>query len=431
MNKIKMNFKFGKSKKCFIIPEKNVIDILQMHEIKSNKSSQKLINEALDSPFGRDRLETFLEQKNPKNIVIIVSDITRPGPFDKVLVPLLHRIEHLDKDFKIEIIIANGTHREMTEKEMRYHYGDYVVDNYPLFNHDCRAEDLVKLGNLKSGTELRINKKVAEADFLMTIGIIKPHYFAGYSGGRKSILPGVCGYETIRANHSNIIHKYAQLAKLNGNKISLEMQEAADRVEVDFGINMILNRDKEIVHCLAGDLTQVFQHGSNLYEEQFSIKFKEKADVVFASVGGYPKDLNFYQSQKTLNNIVGLLKENGTIVLVTASEEGLGQPELERVLKAAKNIDDLFKVKQSNIQIGGHRAFATGRLLKKADILVMSQMPDNLVKEILFQPIESFEQAFDFIIKNMVLNTSHILYPEEARSLLYRIKFIANCKLRK
>lgn len=412
MSKIKVNFKYNKSKKPLAIPEKNVIDILQMQEIKPSKPSQELVNEALNSPLGKEKLETLLKQKNPKKIVIVVSDITRPGPFDKILDPLLNRIEQINDNFKIELVIANGTHREMTENEMRYHYGDSVVDNYPLFNHDCQADDLVNLGKLKSGTELLINRKVAEADFLMTIGIIKPHYFAGYSGGRKSILPGICGYETIRANHSNIVHDYAKLAKLKGNKINYEMQEAADVVEVDFAINMILNGDKEIVHCLAGDLTQVFRHGSNLYEEQFSIKYKQKADVVFTSVGGYPKDLTFYQSQKTLNNTIDLVKENGTVVLTTGTTEGIGQSELERVLKEADNIENLFDVNQSEIQIGGHRAFASGRLLQKADILVMSEMPDKLVKKILFQPISSFDEAFEFIKEKHGENYKSYIVPD-------------------
>ncbi|MBS3767679.1 MAG: nickel-dependent lactate racemase [Candidatus Cloacimonetes bacterium] len=397
MEKIKIDFKYGNTKKHFTIPQKNVLDILQMKDVKPEKPYKEIINESLDSPIGKSKLEDYLQENNPENIVIIVSDITRPGPFDKILETLLPRIEQMDADYQIEILIANGTHREMTEKEMRYHYGDYTVDNYPILNHDCRADDLVSLGKMESGNELKINKKVADADFIMTIGIIKPHYFAGYSGGRKSILPGISGYETIRANHSRIIHKYAKLGKLIGNKINLEMQDAADMLEVDFAINMILNRDKKIVYCFSGDITSVFRSGTQLYRKNFSLKFSEKADVIFAAVGGYPKDINFYQSQKTLNNVINLVKDGGTIVLVTASEEGIGQPELEKVLKAAASIEDLFDVKQSEIQIGGHRAFATGRLLQKADILVMSEMSDELVKDIHFEPISSFGQAFDFI----------------------------------
>ena len=419
-NMTKFEFKYGKTKKYFEIPKKNIIDVLEMHEVEPENRADKALENALNNPFGKKQFKELINDKGPKNIVIIVSDITRPGPFNQILNPLLSKLERMRINFKIEIVIASGTHREMTEKEMRYQYGDYAVDNYPIYNHNCRADDLVNLGSLKSGIDLKINRKVYEADFLITIGILKPHYFAGFSGGRKSILPGICGYETIRANHSKIIYKYARLGKMRGNKISKEMQEAADKVGVDFAINMLLNQNKKIVHCLAGDITKILEKGSKIYKKEFSVKFDKKADIVFASVGGYPKDLNFYQSQKTLNNVIGLVKENGTVVLVTASEEGIGQTELERVLLKANNLQELFDVEQSKIQIGGHRAFATGRLLQKADILVMSEMPDELVKNILFNPISSFAEAFNFIKKKHGEDYSAYVVP--SGSSLYAVQ---------
>ncbi len=177
------------------------------------------------------------------------------------------------------------------------------------------------------------------------------------------------------------------------------MSEAAKKVGVDFCLNMILNKQKKIIECVAGDIDKVFEQGTRKYIEYNSIKFHQFSDVIFTSPGGYPKDINFYQSQKALNNVIDLLHPGGTIVIITESREGIGQKELEKVMKKADSLDDLFNVKKTEIQIGGHRAFATGKLLKKADILVLSNMPDKLVRDIHFTPISSFDDAIDFIHK--------------------------------
>ena len=395
-----IKLKYGRGYKECEIPDKNVLGILEMEHIDAHTNPQKLIREKLESPTGSPSLRDLLEKKNPENIVIIVSDITRPGPFALMLETLLKEMLSYEiPSNRIKGIIANGTHRKMTESEMRYHYGDWAVDNFSIENHDCRADDLVNLGKMASGNELLINKKVAEADFLITIGVISPHYFAGFSGGRKSILPGICGYETIRHNHSNIIHNYATLGKLTDNKIHLEMAEAAAIVGVDFTLQAVLNHKKKLVQCFAGALDDAFFKGVKFFIEHNSVKYSQKADALIVSVGGYPKDINFYQSQKALNSTFELVKEGGTLILLAECQENIGQKEMEKQLRNARTIDDLFLVDQKDIQIGGHRAFATGRLLKQADILVVSSMDPKLVQAVHFSPVGSIEEALVFVRK--------------------------------
>jgi nickel-dependent lactate racemase len=397
---MEIKLKYGEGHKTFEIPAKNVLGILEMKHINAHQNPEELIRKKIESPIASPSLHELIRSKQPQNIVIIVSDITRPGPFALLLKILLQELlSYGVSQDSIHIQIANGTHRKLTESEMRYHYGDWVVDDFSIANHDCRADDLVSLGTMKSGNELRVNKKVAEADFIITIGVISPHYFAGYSGGRKSILPGVCGYETIRHNHSNIIHSYAALGKLDGNKIHLEMAEAAAKVGVNFTLQAVLNHKKELVQCFAGALNDAFYEGVKFFNESSSVKFSQKADALIVSAGGYPKDLNFYQSQRALNNTFDLVKDGGTVILVTESRENMGQEEMEKQLRKAKNIDDLFCVDQKDIQIGGHRAFATGRLLKQADILIVSSMDPELVKAVHFTPSESIKEALEFVRK--------------------------------
>jgi len=395
-----MNIKlrYGEEHKIVEIPDKNVLGILEMEYIEACAHPEEHINKQLNSPIGSPPLLRLLIEKDPKNILIIVSDITRPGPFALMMETLIKTLLSYNIDSKcISCIIANGTHRKMTETEMRYHYGDWVVDNFSIENHDCRADNLVNLGEMASGNKLLINKKVAEADFLITLGVISPHYFAGFSGGRKSILPGICGYETVRHNHSNIVHNYATLGKLDNNKIHLEMAEAAAKVDVDFTLQAVVNYKKELIQCFAGALDQAFYEGVQFFKEHNSVKYSQKADALIVSAGGYPKDINFYQSQKALNNTIELVKEGGTIILVSECRENMGQDEMEKQLRNVQTIDELFMVDQKDIQIGGHRAFATGKLLKQADILVVSSMDTELVKAVHFTPAESIEEALEFI----------------------------------
>ncbi len=395
---MEIKLKYGKGYKTFEIPDRNVLGILEMKHVDAHNNPAELIREKIESPIASPSLRELIKSKQPQNIVIIVSDITRPAPFAILLKTILQElISYGIPQSAIHIQVANGTHRKMTESEMRYHYGNWVVDNFSIANHDCRAVDLVHLGALASGNELYVNKRVAEADFIITIGVISPHYFAGFGGGRKSVLPGISGYETVRHNHSNIIHHYAALGNLEGNKIHLEMTEAAAKVGIDFTVQSILNHEKKLVQCFAGSLNDAFYEGVKFFNENNSVKFSEKADAVIVSVGGYPKDINFYQSQKALNSTIDLVKEGGTVILVTESRENMGQDEMEKQLRKANTVDDLFKVDQKDIQIGGHRAFATGRLLKQADILVISSMDPELVKAVHFIPAESVEEALEFV----------------------------------
>jgi len=408
-----IRLKYGEVYKEFVLPDKNILGILEMQHVDAVSEPENHISEQLHNPISTPTLKDLINKKKPKNIVVIVSDITRPGPFALLLKIMLKELisDGITKE-NTHIVIANGTHRKMTEKEMRYHYGDWVIDNFSIENHDCRADDLVHVGTMRSGNELHINKRVSEADFLITIGIISPHYFAGFSGGRKSILPGICGYETIRQNHSNIVHDYASLGNVgDDNKIHLEMSEAAEMVGVDFTVQAILNEKKELVRCFAGALDEAFYEGVKYFKDRNSIKFSEKSDAVIVSAGGYPKDLNFYQSQKALNATIDLVKPGGTIVLIAECRNNIEQDEMEKELRNADSIDELLVVDQKKIQIGGHRAFATGRLLKQADILVVSKMDPELVKAVHFTPVASVEEAFEFITRKEGKNFTCYIVP--------------------
>ncbi len=410
MKQIKLPY--GKNYKLLIIPNKNVISILGNQKIAANENPTKLLIEKLENPIGTDSLAKLIKRRKPKHIVVILSDNTRPFPHKNLLKVLVEKLYVNGTDnANLRFVISNGTHRKMKKSEMVSRYGNWAVKNFRFENHNCLAKNLVSYGKMKTGNELRVNKTVANSDFLITIGIIAPHYFAGFGGGRKSILPGICGYETIRENHSNIIHSSSQLGKLNGNYIHSEMVEAAHLVGVDFSINAILNHEKKVVDYFIGNIDTAFHEGVKAFENLFSTKFEKLADVVFTSPGGFYKDRNFYLSQRTLNNTIQLIKNGGTIVIVTECREGIGQNEMENALTSAKNLDELFSTKQENIQIGEHRAFATGKLLKKADILVVSKMKPKKVRKIHFTSMNSLAQCIKFIEKKHSKNFLSYIVP--------------------
>ena len=408
-----IKLKYGIGYKELGIPLKNVIDILKLKSIHGNENPDQLVKEKLNSPIGTEPLSKLIDKKNPKNLVILVSDQTRPFPYKKLPKVLVDEIFLTNiKKGRIRFVIANGTHRKMTENEIRSLYGNWVVDNFNFENHDCRANNLVYYGKMKSGNELWINKTVANADFLITIGVIVPHYFAGFSGGRKSILPGVCGYETIRANHSNIIYDNAKLGRLKGNPVHLEMCEAAHKVGIDFCVNMVVNNKDEFVQCFAGDIDKVFQTGVEYFKRDHSVKFNQLADVVFVSAGGYPKDVDLNLSRKCANNVFDLTKQGGTIVLVAECIDGVGQAEMEKILLSVKNLDELFAIKKEDIQVDEHRAFGIGKCLKKADILFLSSMNPEKVKELHLIPMSSLKDCINFILKKHNKNYKSYIVPD-------------------
>jgi len=191
-----------------------------------------------------------------------------------------------------------------------------LVSNYKFINHNSDDPNLKYLGKLKSSNELWVNSIVSQTDFIITTGVIVPHYFAGFSGGRKSILPGICGRKTIEANHSKMVHPDSRAGNLKANPVHQEMQEAAEKVGVDFNINVVTDEHHQIVEIVAGELLTSWQRGVEICKKIYLCPIKKKAEVVIASAGGYPKDINVYQAQKALNNAHQAIKSGGTIVLL-------------------------------------------------------------------------------------------------------------------
>lgn len=283
-----------------------------------------LVEQSLDNPIGSPSLEELATGK--KNIVIISSDHTRPVPSHIITPILLRRLRSVAPEARIRILVATGFHRPSTHAELVAKYGEEIVANEEIVMHKSQVdEDMVKIGKLPSGGDLIINKVAEEADLLISEGFIESHFFAGFSGGRKSVLPGISSYKTIMANHSGefINDKHSRTGNLHHNMVHHDMVYAARKAGLKFILNVVLDEDKHIIGSFAGDLEAAHKQGTDFVSELAGVK-AIKSDIAITTNGGYPLDQNIYQAVKGMTAAEATNKQNGTIIIVAGCRDGHG-----------------------------------------------------------------------------------------------------------
>ena len=308
------------------VEEENLKAVLtaKMHGFHAEKSQEQLVLDALEHPVGSPRLRTLAEGK--RNIVIVTSDHTRAVPSKITLPLLLKEIRSGNPDADITILIATGLHRPTTEEEQRRMFGDEIVDHEKIaINNAFAPEQFVELCVLPSGAVFQVNRLAAECDLLVTEGFVEPHFFAGFSGGRKSILPGICSERTVNENHSYkaVSHPRSNSGMLKDNPIHADMLCAAKAVNVQFIFNVALDGEKKIVAAWAGDLEKAHEAGV-AFIRQWSQCPVVTGDIVVTSNGGYPLDQNLYQSPKAMATAEACAGEDGVIIMCCSCCDGMG-----------------------------------------------------------------------------------------------------------
>ncbi|NMV52913.1 nickel-dependent lactate racemase [Lactobacillus reuteri] len=291
---------------------------------QASLSEKDLVEQSLDNPIGSPSLEELATGK--KNIVIISSDHTRPVPSHIITPILLRRLRSVAPEARIRILVATGFHRPSTHAELVAKYGEEIVANEEIVMHKSQVdEDMVKIGKLPSGGDLIINKVAEEADLLISEGFIESHFFAGFSGGRKSVLPGISSYKTIMANHSGefINDKHSRTGNLHHNMVHRDMVYAARKAGLQFILNVVLDEDKHIIASFAGDLEAAHKKGTDFVGELAGVK-AIKSDIAITTNGGYPLDQNIYQAVKGMTAAEATNKQNGTIIMVAGCRDGHG-----------------------------------------------------------------------------------------------------------
>lgn len=417
---MKIDLKYGNSHRTLELADKNVIGTLELTKVPGLPDVTKAEIEALENPIGTPKLSEIAKGKN--TACVVISDYTRGVPYKRpnfnLLLPIIEELRAGGiKDENIKFLVGTGAHRAHTDKENRDNFGEEIVNKYEFISHDCDKNN-VSLGKLSTGNELLVDKLWVDSEVKVMTGLITTHYFGGFSGGRKGILPGITDRESIRKNHAMIIDPEVDIAKTKGNPISDEMDEAAKKAGVDFLLNVVINDQKEIVKIVTGDLEQAFEVGWKACRDLYRVPFHEKADVVFACAGGYPKDVSLYQSQKTINNAKLVLKEGGTIVLISECREGIGSDTFAEWLLKASSLDGLLNTKKEKIIVGGHTAVGNAKVLKRFDILVVSDMKKEDLEKRFYKYAKSIEDAINWVkdkhgtdFKSYVMPQAGLIYP--------------------
>ena len=385
---------YGKGKQAANVPDKNILQILTPNKVDLGDAptGADSVREALANPIGSPRLGEIV--RPGEKIAIITSDVSRPMPTWVAMPPLLEELfaAGVDPD-DITLVFALGSHRHQTEEERQKLAGDYAYSKIKCVDSD--PEDCVHLGETSNGTPIDITRTVAEADRRICLGNIEYHYFAGYSGGIKAIMPGSSTPAAIQANHSMMIDPDAHTGKLDGNPLRADLEEAAPLCPVDFLVNVVLNEKKEIIYTVCGDLTEAHRQGCDFLDKLYSVKVPEKADIVIVSQGGAPKDLNLYQTQKALDNSKHAVKDGGTIILVGSCREGFGNKTFGEWIAEAKRPSDLTDRIRRDFKLGGHKAAAIAMVMEKANIKLVSEMDDETVRSVFMEPYSDLQSAVD------------------------------------
>jgi len=372
------------------IPEDNLIGIFYPKDVECPPADE-VIGESIDDPIGCDSLADFL--KGGKDIVFIVNDGTRPTPTVKVLDALSKRMDLRDARY----LVATGTHRDMTEEEYHFVFGghyDELKDRIVV--HDAKRSECVNLGKSKNGTPMEVNRIAVEADRLVIITSVEPHYFAGYTGGRKSFLPGVASFNTIEQNHKLAMQKEAQSLVLEGNPVHADMMDALEVVKGKriFSIQMVLDRHQNIYRVASGDLNRAFAEAVVWANEVFSVPIPEKADVVI-SVAPYPMDVDLYQSQKALDNGKWALKEGGKIIMVSKCREGIGHATFLTQLSSSKDPKVVLENLKKEYKLGYHKAAKMAEIAVWADIWAVTDLDPELLSSANITPFPSVAAAME------------------------------------
>lgn len=396
------------------IEEEKIAGVLvsKTESYKVDKTEQELVRDALENPINSLSLSVLCKEK--KHVVVISSDHTRPVPSHITMPIILEEIRKYNKDVKITILIATGMHRPTTHEELVNKYGEKIVNEEEIVIHNAYDDkEMTFKGILPSGGELWVNKLVDECDFLMSEGFIEPHFFAGFSGGRKSVLPGIASKKTVLWNHNArfIASKYSRAGNLKDNPIHRDMLFAAKQVNLQFILNVVINGEKKIIKAFAGDLEDAHAHGCNLVKEIAQVE-PIHSDIVITTNGGYPLDQNIYQTVKGMTAGEACVNEGGVIIICSSCADGTGGDFFYHLLADSKDAHDAYQklndVAPENTEFDQWEAQILARILCKATVIIVTDKCDpKIITDMHIKHAytidEALEKAYNIVGKDKLV----------------------------
>ena len=339
------------------------------------------VRRALDAPIASERLETLAAGK--RTALVITSDHTRPVPSRIIMPQILERLRRGQPDIAITILVATGFHRATTREELIAKLGDEIVEREHIVIHDSGDEaSLVEAGTLPSGGKFIVNRLAMESDLVVAEGFIEPHFFAGFSGGRKSILPGIVSRETVLANHCAefIESPYARTGNLENNPIHRDMLYAAKTAKLAFIVNVVIDHDKKIVHAVAGHFEQAHLSGCEWLKRFCKIKVPV-SDIVITSNGGHPLDQNVYQAVKGMTAAEAVCRPGGVIIMAASCSDGHGGESFYRTLAEARTpravLDRVRRVPRDRTAPDQWEYQILARILEKHTVILVTGHCDH------------------------------------------------------
>lgn len=419
---------FGKDKISVNIPDErfNGTLVSGAHSFKVDKSETQIVKDAIQNPINSKRLCELVKGKN--NIVMIASDHTRPVPSKVIMPVVLEEIKAGNPDAKLTVLIATGFHRPTTREELVYKFGEDIVnrDDIKFVIHESeKAEDMVELGVLPSGGILRINKLAVEADLLISEGFIEPHFFAGFSGGRKSVLPGIASAVTVMANHCSkfINSEYSRTGILDGNPIHKDMVFAAEKANLAFIINVVINENKQVIDAYAGHYNDAHVKGCAFVKELSGVD-AIPAKIAISTNGGYPLDQNIYQSVKGMTAAEATCEEGGVIIMVTDCSAGHGGQSLYDTFANEKDKNKIMKIfldtPMEETVADQWESQILCRILLKYKVIMVTNAPEQMIKDMHMDYAKSVDEAIAMADEYLGSNNEKITVIPDGVSVIVR-----------
>lgn len=405
-------FSYGKTKLSYSFQDEELVGVLtsSIEEYSPSLNQEELIEEALKNPV--DSLPLCELAKGKKKVVIIASDHTRPVPSKLIIPPMLREIRKGNPDAEVTILIATGCHRGTTKEELVDKFGEEIVAKEKIYIHDCDETDKLRcIGTLPSGGDCEINTIALDADLLISEGFIEPHFFAGFSGGRKSVLPGVAGRSTVLANHCSefVADECARTGVLENNPIHRDMLWAAKQAKLQFILNVVLNGEKKVIYAVAGDVETAHKKGTDFLSFLCGAK-AVPADVVISTNGGFPLDQNVYQAVKGMTAAEATVKPEGVIIMLAKSNDGIGGDHFYHQLADEEDIGktmELFMSRGRNETVPDQwQTQIMLRVLMHARVIYVSEMSHDVIEKMHMIPADSIAEALN--IAKKLLNKEQI-----------------------
>jgi len=381
---MKVSLNYGHESMVLDIPDENYMGTLSPKDTREIEDPINEVRRSLANPIGSKKLKELVSSQD--KVIILASDITRPSPSSILLPPIIKELEEAGID-----------------------------NNQKCIDHDI--DNCVKIGTTKSGNQVFIFKKVLDADFVIATGNLEFHYFAGFSGGAKAVAPGICGRSTIANNHKHFLDSGAKAGKIEGNPIREEIEEIGEMVGINFMVNAVLNSYKKVVKVVAGDVTKAHREGAEYTSNIFGLKIDKLADIVITSPGGYPKDIDLYQTHKAMENAKLAVKKGGIIIIAGECRDGLGEESFAEALNGKLSPYELIEELKNNFILGRHKASRIANINLNSEIYLVSNLADGIKKNLYIKSFDSLEEAFFEAFKVQGENAKVLVMPYGSSTL--------------